>query len=104
MATTMYVYMMASASRVLYIGVTNDLRRRVFAHKSGEIPGFTRRYKVNRLVYFESTPNAAAAISREKELKAWRREKKLKLVETANPEWLDLAADSFPGPRADPSG
>jgi putative endonuclease len=86
-----YVYIVASISRTLYIGVTNDLRRRVYQHKMGNIPGFTARYKVNRLVYFESAEEAEAAIAREKQLKGWVRRRKLALIEAENPEWNDLS-------------
>ena len=88
-----YVYMMASKSRALYIGVTNDLRRRVHEHKAGEIDGFTRKYKVNRLVYFEVTTEVRSALAREKQLKAWRRSKKVELIETQNPVWSDLSQE-----------
>lgn len=87
-----HVYIMASLSRVLYIGMTGDLRRRVREHKSGQIPGFTKRYRVKRLVYVEEYASIEEAIRREKQLKAWRREKKLRLIEAANPSWQDLAA------------
>ena len=70
-----YVYIMASRSRTLYTGVTNDLNRRVWEHKHGTIPGFTKRYRVNRLVHFESTSNVSAAIAREKQIKGWSRAK-----------------------------
>lgn len=85
------VYILASANKVLYIGVTNDLRRRLYEHKTGAIPGFTARYKVDRLVYFECTSDPNAAIAREKELKGWKRERKVALIEVDNPEWDDLA-------------
>ncbi|HEX7121199.1 MAG TPA: GIY-YIG nuclease family protein [Gemmatimonadaceae bacterium] len=88
-----YVYILASHSRTLYIGVTRDLRRRIYHHRSGIIPGFSSKYRTSRLVYFEETGSAYAAISREKELKAWRREKKLRLIESVNAGWVDLAAD-----------
>jgi putative endonuclease len=86
-----FVYILASVKRTLYIGVTNDLRRRVYEHKTGAIPGFTARYKVNRLVYFEPAEEAIAAIAREKQLKGWLRQRKLDLIEAANPEWEDLS-------------
>ena len=91
-----YVYIMASQSGVLYTGVTNDLNRRVAEHKEGLIPGFTRKYKVNRLVYYESTPDVNAAIAREKQIKRWRREKKTSLIETINRGWDDLAREVAP--------
>ncbi len=91
-----FVYIMASQSGVLYTGVTNDLSRRVHEHKEGLIPGFTQRYKVCQLVYYEATNNVNAAIAREKQIKRWRREKKVKLVETINPAWDDLAPEVSP--------
>jgi putative endonuclease len=90
-----YLYIVSSPSHVLYIGVTNDLARRVFEHRHKQIPGFTRRYNVTRLVYFEETSDVRSAIAREKEIKAWRRSKKTALVDSVNPRWLDLAADWF---------
>ena len=91
-----YVYIMASRSGVLYTGVTNDLNRRVAEHKEGLIPGFTRKYKVNRLVYYEATRDVNAAIAREKQIKRWRREKKTRLIETLNRGWDDLAREVAP--------
>jgi len=88
---TYYVYILASVKRTLYVGVTNDLRRRLYEHKTGMIPGFTAKYKVNRLVYFEAVGQVDAAIRREKQLKGWRRSRKVELVESQNPEWEDLA-------------
>lgn len=88
-----YVYILASKLRTLYIGVTNDLPRRVWLHKAKVIKGFTSRYNVTRLVYFEETDDIGAAIHREKQLKGWRRSKKIALIETANPQWADLAED-----------
>ena len=82
---------MASRSRVLYTGVTNDLARRVDEHKQGFVAGFTRKYRVTRLVYFEEFADIRDAIAREKEIKGWKRSRKLKLVETRNPTWADLA-------------
>jgi len=99
-----YVYIMASRSRTLYAGVTNDLERRVAEHKRGLLPGFTSRYRVSRLVYFEATENVESAIAREKEIKCWRREKKVALIESGNPTWDDLAAEWSEGEEeADPS-
>jgi putative endonuclease len=94
-----HVYILASMSRVLYVGSTADLHRRVYQHKNGSIEGFTRRYQVTRLVYFESHRSILAALERERELKAWRRSKKIDLIETHNAGWLDLAADWFPDMR-----
>jgi putative endonuclease len=91
MSPTYCVYILASRSRNLYTGVTGDLQRRMLEHRQGLIAGFTTRYKVFRLVHFESFGNIQAAIAREKEIKAWRREKKIRLIEQKNPTWEDLA-------------
>lgn len=88
---TYHVYILASLRRTLYVGVTNDLRRRLYEHKTGMIQGFTRRYKVNRLVHFEAFTDIHHAREREKQLKGWLRRKKIALIETENPEWEDLA-------------
>ena len=89
-----YVYILTNKSNdVLYIGVTNNLKRRVFEHKQQTIPGFTNKYNVEKLVYFEQTHDVYSAISREKQLKKWRREKKLKLIQLQNPAWRDLYED-----------
>ncbi|KPL17800.1 MAG: endonuclease [candidate division Zixibacteria bacterium SM23_81] len=90
-----YVYIMASKSKVLYIGVTNDLRRRVYEHKHHLIKGFTDRYEVTKLVYYEETRDVKEAIRREKQIKGWLREKKKSLVRSMNPTWRDLARDWF---------
>src|SRR5215217_1362292 len=90
-----YVYIISSLRRTLYIGVTNNLERRVFEHKTGAVPGFTSRYRVTRLVYFEDTNDVVAAIEREKYLKGWVRAKKVALIESMNPSWNDLAEDWF---------
>ena len=82
---------MASSSRTLYVGVTSDLRKRVEEHKRGLLSAFTRRYGVNRLVHYEWVHNALLAIRREKEIKGWRREKKVKLISARSPTWRDLA-------------
>jgi len=100
-----YVYIMASKSRVLYIGVTGFLMSRVLQHKAGETDGFTRRYNIHRLVYYETFRYVNNALPRETEIKNWRREKKIALINAANPTWEDLAADwgqSFLG-KADSS-
>ena len=86
------VYIMASLSRRLYIGVTNDLGRRVGQHKRGALPGFTRKYRITNLVYSEHTSDIRAAIAREKQLKRWPRWRKEQLIEEHNPMWLDLSA------------
>src|SRR5258708_14556762 len=92
-----YVYILQSASRrALYIGMTNNLRHRVFQHKTHQNQGFTDDYNAIRLVYWEKFENVVNAIAREKQLKRWRREKKIGLVATMNPKRRDLAADRFP--------
>ena len=88
---TYYFYILASRSRNLYIGVTNDLQRRLAEHRQGLVPGFTTRYRIFRLVYFEEFAGIRDAIAREKEIKAWRREKKLWLINRRNRAWQDLA-------------
>ena len=88
-----YVYILSNRSRTLYIGVTNDLARRVWEHKHELVPGFTAKYHVSQLVYFEEAAHPQVAIAREKELKSWRRDKKVKLVSRVNPTWRDLAAE-----------
>ena len=94
-----YVYILASRSRNLYAGVTNHLRRRLVEHRQGLVPGFTSRYRIFRLVHFEVFRDIRNAIAREKEIKAWRREKKIRLIEQENPTWEDLAADLPPKDR-----
>jgi putative endonuclease len=90
-----YVYILASHSRRMYIGVTNDLLRRIWEHRAKVVNGFSARYSTTALVFFETTGDARSAIAREKQLKNWRREKKVALVETHNPAWRDLAAGWF---------
>jgi putative endonuclease len=86
-----YVYILASGRNgTLYLGVARDLVRRVFQHKAKAIPGFTSRYDVGRLVWFECYDDPTSAITREKELKKWRRAWKVRLIEEANPQWRDL--------------
>ena len=86
-----YVYIMASRSLTLYTGMTGDLCRRALEHKNGEIEGFTKRYHINRLVYFEAFKYVNGAIAREKQIKAWTRAKRLALIKSENPTWQDLA-------------
>jgi putative endonuclease len=94
---TFYTYIMASRPwGTLYIGMTNDLLRRVFEHKEGLADGFTKKYAVRALVYFEEWATASEAIHREKRLKKWRRTWKVTLIRTANPDWIDIAADWYP--------
>jgi len=86
-----FVYMLASKPRgTLYVGVTNDLLRRRTEHRCGDLAGFTKRYNVKQSVWFETTPNIAAAIQREKTLKHWPRSWKMNLIERLNPDWRDL--------------
>ena len=86
-----YVYVMSNRTHVLYIGVTDDLDRRAGEHRQGVNPGFTQRYHLNRLVYFEAYDEIADAIAREKHLKGWRRSRKIALIESLNPRWSDLS-------------
>jgi putative endonuclease len=97
-----WVYILSSKTGTLYIGVTSDIYRRVLQHKGKEFPGFASRYGCERLVHLEEFGHITSAIGREKELKGWRRSKKIALIETQNPEWKDLAASwgqqiLFPG-------
>ena len=93
---TFYVYMLTNRSRtVLDTGVTNSLERRTWFHRHTIAQSFTKRYKVDRLVYYEAFDDARSAISREKEIKGWRREKKNDLVQTLNPNWKDLSLELF---------
>ena len=88
-----HVYLPASRRHgTLYLGVTNDLCRRVHEHQSKSVPGFSAKYDVDRLVYFEAYDDPEAAISREKQIKKWRREWKVRLIEQTNPNWHDLSA------------
>ena len=90
-----YVYIMTSRNRTLYIGVTNDISRRAFEHKEKRIDGFTKKYKVSSLVFYETTSNVEVAIAREKQLKGWRRNKKVALIEETNPGWNDLSLEWY---------
>ncbi|HWG19482.1 MAG TPA: GIY-YIG nuclease family protein [Terracidiphilus sp.] len=90
-----FTYIMASRSHTLYIGVTGNLQKRVFEHKWREHDGFTERYNCDRLVWFETHQDVQRAIAREKQLKGWRREKKIALIEKANPTWQDLAREWY---------
>ena len=86
-----YVYIMTNQSRTLYLGFTNNIRQRVRQHKEGLIDGFTSRYKLDTLVYFETFSDVTSVIAREKQIKRWRREKKLRLIVQENPDWRDLS-------------
>jgi putative endonuclease len=97
MEGSFYVYILASRYRgTLYVGVTNDISRRITEHQSGAADGFTRRYKIDRLVYVEEYASILEARAREHALKRWRREWKFALIEKLNPEWRDLAASLTP--------
>ena len=93
-----YVYIMASRSRVLYTGITNDLARRVYEHRRHLTQGFTNTYHVTRLVYFEELADVRDAIAREKQIKGWIRARKIQLIEQRNPTWEDLAGRWFQNP------
>src|SRR5436309_16030823 len=101
---TYHVYIIASRSRVLYTGVTNDLARRVYEHNRGLTPGFTSRYHITRLVYFEEYGDIRDAIARRTQLKGWVRARKMRLIEQQNPRWRDLAEAWFavPPPTSSP--
>src|SRR3972149_743280 len=90
-----YVYIMTNRSKTLYTGVTNDLTRRVFEHKKKMVDGFTRKYNITKLVYYEETNDIQVAIGREKQIKGWLRSKKIALIESVNPEWNDLSESWF---------
>lgn len=91
---TYFVYIMANESRTIYTGVTNNLSRRMFEHQTKQNrKSFTDQYNINKLVYFEETESIYDAIAREKQIKGWRRQKKLDLINSFNPEWDDLFAD-----------
>lgn len=85
-----YVYILTNRSGTLYVGVTNNLERRIQEHKNKTMKGFTQLYNIDRLIYFEDTNDINAALAREKQIKGWRREKKIMLIESLNPEWKDL--------------
>ena len=89
------VYMLTSRTRRLYVGMTNDLYRRIRQHQNKAIEGFTSKYNIDRLVWYETTSQVLDAIAREKQVKSWRREKKVELIEEENPGWADLARDWY---------
>ncbi len=90
-----YVYILTNKSKTLYIGVTNNLERRIYKHKQKLILGFTQKYNLNKLIYYEETSDINSAISREKQIKGWLRVKKIALIESVNPEWHDLSDGWF---------
>jgi len=91
-----YVYIVTNRSKTLYTGVTGKFRERIFQHKTGVFKGFTSKYKIERLVYWERYKDVRRAIAREKQIKGWRRIKKIQLIVSMNPTWSDLAADWYP--------
>ena len=94
MEKTYYVYLLTNwNNQVMYVGVTNDLERRIYEHKNKLVDGFTKKYNVEKLVYFETARDVLAAIEREKQIKKWRREKKNQLAIEMNPEWKDLSLE-----------
>ena len=103
MVSKYYVYIMSSYRGTLYTGVTNDLNRRAYEHRHKLVPGFTKKYNVSRLVYWQATESLESAKVKEKQIKGWRRSKKVELIEAENPDWMDLA-DSWdegaPPPQA----
>ena len=94
---TYAVYIMTNKSGTLYTGITNSIIRRVYEHKQKLLPGFTKKYNITRLVYYEVTHDVCAAIAREKQIKGWRRSKKIALIESMNPEWADLSEGWYEG-------
>ncbi|HPV70464.1 MAG TPA: GIY-YIG nuclease family protein [Candidatus Magasanikbacteria bacterium] len=88
-----FVYIMTNTSKTLYTGVTNNLFRRVREHKQGLIPGFTKKYNIKKLIYFENYSSINEAIQREKQIKGWIRTKKINLIESLNPQWKDLSME-----------
>ena len=95
MSKEYYVYIMTNMSRTLYTGVTGDLVRRLYEHKKKLFPGFTKRYNIQYLVYYESTSSIYAALEREKQIKGWLRSKKIALIESMNREWKDLSEEWY---------
>lgn len=90
-----FVYIMTNKSKTLYTGVTNHLERRVFEHKNKLVAGFTSRYNITKLVYYEETNDVSVALAREKQIKGWLRAKKVALIEAENPEWKDLSLEWY---------
>ena len=88
-----YIYIMTNKSKTLYIGVTDNLERRVYEHKNKLIEGFTKKYNITKLVYYETTNDVRSAIEREKQIKGWLRKKKIALIEVVNPKWADLSEE-----------
>ena len=98
MSKEYYVYIMTNKSRTLYTGMTNNLMRRVHEHKHKLVPGFTSKYNIQYLVYYEATPDVHTAIAREKQIKGWLRAKKIALINSINPQWKDLSEEWYVDP------
>jgi putative endonuclease len=90
-----YVYIMTNGARTLYIGVTNDLMRRVYEHKQKLTDGFAKKYNITMLIYYETTDDVRSAIAREKQLEGWRRSRKMDLISSFNPQWKDLSLEWY---------
>ena len=88
-----YVYILSNNSKTLYIGMTNNLSRRIYEHKHKFVEGFSKKYNLNKLVYYETTTDVNSAIKREKQLKNWHRQWKINLIESVNPNWDDLSVE-----------
>ena len=95
MSKTYFVYLLSNSSKMIYIGVTNDLERRIYEHKKKMKEGFTKKYNLHQLVYYEEPDDIGRALEREKQLKGWRRQKKVSLIESTNPEWKDITQDWY---------
>ena len=93
MARQYYVYIVTNNSKTLYTGVTNNLTRRIYEHKNKLVEGFTKKYNLSKLVYYEISEDVRSAIGREKQIKGWLRSKKINLIESINPEWKDLSLE-----------
>jgi putative endonuclease len=90
-----YVYILANERRMLYTGVTNDLMRRIYEHKNHLVDGYTKKYKISKLVYYDQTNDIYEAITREKQIKGWLRQKKIRLIESINPTWDDISKNWY---------
>jgi putative endonuclease len=100
MKRVFHVYILTNVSKMLYIGVTNNLERRVYEHRRKRVPGFSAKYNLHALVYFEAFGHISDAIAREKQLKGWLRSRKVALIQSQNPKWQDLAADWLKAPKS----
>ena len=90
-----YIYIIASRTGTLYVGMTNDIKKRIYQHKNHLVGGFTEKYNIDRLIYVETISDFDSVIKREKQIKKWRREKKVALIDSQNPSWDDLSRDWF---------